>query len=490
MEIHVILKSRSRLGEEIYRQLRQAIVDGRLRAGDLLPATRHMAQALSVSRSTVTVAYERLVSEGFVTSRVGAGTFVSDRVAAPNKAKHRGGRSPLHARPIWNAVSLSVAFAQPAQFDFRTGLPDASLFPHKAWRRLIARELRGEATEAGVYGHPAGLAALRGAIARHIGISRGVRATADDITITNGTQQALDIVARVLLAPGDLVAVEDPGYVPARFLFESLGAQLVGVPVDREGLVVDALPRRARLVYVTPSHQYPLGVPMSLSRRLALLAWAERNDAAIVEDDYDSEFRFEGRPVDALQTLDTTGRVLYVGSFSKTMLPTLRIGFLVVPPSLRAATHKAKYVTDWHTALPIQAALARFIEEGGFARHVRRMSSVYRARNELVTETLIRDFGRHLELLPATNGLHVAALSKRASHDGLAAVAQRAADAGVALQTLAILGANAASQPGIVLGYGAIPTARIAEGLSRLLSCFEDLQRKGRSGGRVASLPR
>jgi GntR family transcriptional regulator/MocR family aminotransferase len=474
MELHVSLAGRTRLGEEIYRQLRQAIVDGRLRAGDLLPATRHLARTLSVSRSTVTVAYDRLAGEGFVRSRVGAGTFVSDQVARePGRAKAQRGATALQAREIWNSIHLSTAFIGRARFDFRTGLPDASLFPHKAWRRLIGRELRSGAAEAGVYGHPAGHPALRTAIARHIGISRGVQASPDDITITSGTQQALDIVARVLLAPGDVVAVEDPGYTPPRFLFESLGARVVRVPVDRDGLVVDALPRRARLVYLTPSHQYPLGVPLTLSRRMTLLAWAERNNAAIVEDDYDSEFRFEGRPVEPLQTLDTAGRVLYVGSFSKTMLPTLRIGFLVVPPSLRDATHKAKYVTDWHTALPIQAALARFIEDGGFARHIRRMSSVYRARHTLVIDALNRQFSRHLEVLPSTNGLHVAALARSGSADRIDAIARHAADAGVAVQTLAFLAGDTPSRPGLVLGYGAIPTERVEEGLRRLRSCFE-----------------
>jgi GntR family transcriptional regulator / MocR family aminotransferase len=478
MELHINLTARTRLGEEIYRQLRQAIVDGRLRAGDLLPPSRHLALTLGVSRSTVTVAYDRLSGEGFVNSRVGAGTFVSAQGSPlPGRAKMQRRQSPLHARPIWNSVALSTAFARPARFDFRTGLPDATLFPHKAWRRLIGRELRGDAAEAGVYGQPAGIPALRVAIARHIGISRGVQVSADDITITNGAQQALDIVARVLLGPGDLVAVEDPGYMPARFLFESLGARVVGVPVDREGLVVGSLPRRARLVYVTPSHQYPLGVPMSLSRRMGLLAWADRYDAAIVEDDYDSEFRFAGHPMEPLQTLDTAGRVLYIGSFSKTMLPTLRIGFLAVPSSVRAATHKAKYVTDWHTALPIQAALARFIDDGGFARHVRRMNNVYRARHALVADALTHDFARHLELLPSTNGLHVAALARTASARRIDAVARQAAEAGVGVQTLAYLGGNATAQPGLVLGYGAIPTARIKEGLRRLLGCFDDLLR-------------
>ena len=212
---------------------------------------------------------------------------------------------------------------------------------------------------------------MREAIARHIGVSRGIAASPDDITITSGAQQALDIVARSLLAPGDRVAVEDPGYVPPRLLFKSLGAQVYGVPVDDQGIVVDALPRHTRLVYLTPSHQYPLGVTLSLPRRLALLAWAERNNAGIIEDDYDSEFRFEGRPMEPLQTLDTSGRVIYVGSFSKTMLPSLRLGFVVTPPSLQAAMHKAKHLSDWHTSTLAQAALARFIDDGGFGNHWR-----------------------------------------------------------------------------------------------------------------------
>jgi GntR family transcriptional regulator / MocR family aminotransferase len=479
MEVHISLVGRTRLGAEIYGQLRQAIVDGRLRTGDLLPPTRHLARRLKVSRSTVTGVYERLAGEGFVNARVGAGTFVSDQVArAPTTGKPRRATPALQARAIWEAIPLPTAFARPARFDFRTGLPDVSLFPHKTWHRLIGRELRsGTAEAAGMYGDPAGHPALRTAIARHIGVSRGVLATADDIVITNGTQQALDIIARVLLAPGDLVAVEDPGYTPPRFLFQSHRARVVPVPVDREGLRVEALPRQSRLVYVTPSHQYPLGVPLSLARRMMLLAWAERNNAAIVEDDYDSEFRFEGRPVDPLQTLDIAGRVLYVGSFSKTMLPSLRIGFMVVPPSLRGAAHRAKYVTDWHTSLPIQSALARFIEDGGFARHVRRMSNVYCERRALVIGALSQYFARRLEILPSTNGLHVTALACTASADRIDTVARRAAEVGVAVRALAYLSRNTVAQPGLVFGYGAVPTARVNEGLRRLRSCFETSQR-------------
>ncbi|HEU4631904.1 MAG TPA: PLP-dependent aminotransferase family protein [Gemmatimonadaceae bacterium] len=478
MEIHVSLIDRTHLGAEVYRQLRQAIVDGRLRPGDRLPASRELARRLGVSRTTVTVAYDRLAGEGFVTSRVGAGTFVSHHAGRTATTSRGDGRpregGALRPRPDWTSVPLPSAFDRPARFDFRTGLPDVALFPHDAWRRLMGRALRAGARAAGVYAHPAGHRALREAIARHVGLARAVRATADDVTVTSGTQQALDVVARVLLAPGDRVAVEDPGYAPPRRLFTSLGARVQGVPVDGEGLVVDALPRHTRLVYVTPSHQYPLGVPMSLARRLALLDWAERHDAAIVEDDYDSEFRFHGRPIEPLQTLDRSGRVIYVGSFSKTLLPTLRLGFLVTPPSLRGAVHRAKYVTDWHTAIPAQAALARFIDEGGFARHVRRMNAVYRARHDLVTGTLARCFADQLEVVPSAAGLHVAALARPAVAQRMAAVVQRASEAGVEVHDLTRFAVEGAGRAGLVLGYGAIPTADVEEGLRRLRACFDD----------------
>ncbi len=474
MDFHVSLIGRKDLSGEIYRQLRRAIFDRRLRPGDLLPPTRELASGLGVSRTTVTVAYDRLAGEGFVTARVGAGTFVSDQVArVPLEPKRRPADGALRPRPIWDSIPLSTPFGHEAQFDFRTGLPDGALFPHKRWRRLMARELRSESFGAGVYAHPAGHRGLREAIARHIGIARGVEASADDVTITSGSQQALDVVARVLLAPGDRVAVEDPGYPPPRRLFQSLGARVVGVPVDEHGLVVDALPRQARLIYVTPSHQYPLGVSMALARRVALLAWAERHNAAIIEDDYDSEFRFGERPIEPLQTLDTRGRVVYVGSFSKTMLPALRLGFVVTPPSLRAAVHKAKFVADWHTSTLVQATLARFIDDGGFARHIRKVGSVYRLRHALVMQGLIRQFADHLEVIPSAAGLHVTALARSASADRIAAVVRRASEGGVQVQELSKFAVEPPGRPGLVLGYGAIATAHIEEGLRRLRGCFE-----------------
>jgi GntR family transcriptional regulator/MocR family aminotransferase len=474
VEFHVSLIGRNDLSGEIYRQLRRAILDARLRPGDFLPPSRGLARSLNVSRTTVAVAYDRLAGEGYVASRVGSGTWVADHVGPPaREAKRHRTQGALRPRTVWSSVPLVAAFARSARYDFRTGLPDASLFPHRAWRRLTARQLRADADGAGMYAHPAGHRGLREAVARHIGISRGVVATPEDVTVTNGTQQGLDVVARALLAPGDRVAVEDPGYGLPRWLFESLGARVVGVPVDRHGLVVEALPRDARLVYVTPSHQYPLGVAMGLPRRLALLAWAQRNNAAVVEDDYDTEFRFGGRPIEPLQTLDTVGRVVYIGSFSKTMLPALRLGFVVTPPSLREAVHKAKYVSDWHTPTLAQSVLARFIDDGGFARHIRKVGSVYRARHDMVTRVLTREFSDHLEVIPSSAGLHVTAVSRRASADQIHAVVRRASKLEVQVQELSRFAVDVRARAGLVLGYGAIPTARIEEGLRRLRTCFD-----------------
>lgn len=331
--------------------------------------------------------------------------------------------------------------------------------------------MRSREVTAGVYTSPAGDWGLRTAIARHIGISRSVSGSPDDVIITNGSQQALDIIARVLLEPGDVVAVEKPGYLPPKQLFKALGQHVIGVPIDSEGLIVEELPPAARLVYVTPSHQFPLGMAMSLTRRRALLAWADRHNTVIVEDDYDSEFRFGGRPLEPLHTLDTSGRVVYVGTFSKTLLPSLRLGFIVVPPLLREAAHKAKFVTDWHTATIAQSALAQFIDEGAFARHIRKVSRIYSERHEMLTAGIKDQFDDYLDLVPSSTGLHIAACARTASLNDIDAIASRARGLGVAIQSFPLEGER---QAGIMLGYGAIATARIAEGLSRLRRCFAE----------------
>ena len=472
MEFHVSLVGRKDLTGEIYRQLRRAILDGRLPPGDRLPPTRELAAQLSVSRTTVTVAYDRLMGEGFVTGRVGAGTFVSDDLPGAGQRSGATGEI-LRPRPIWGDLAPFVV-EQAAEFDFRPGIPDARLFPYQSWRRLLARELSATAVGAGHYADPAGHAGLREAIAGHIGVSRGVQATASDVVVTNGTQQAVDLVARVLLAPGDQVAVEDPCYRPPWRLLATLGARVTGVPVDDQGMVVEAIPSGTRLVYVTPSHQFPLGMSMSLPRRMALLAWAERHQAAIVEDDYDSEFRFGGRPIEPLQTLDQAGRVIYVGSFSKTLLATLRLGFVVVPPSLGPAVRAAKWLTDWHTPLPLQAALARFIGQGLFARHVRKLRAVYRQRHQQVVDGLTGQFAAYLKLIPSAVGLHLAATAPGRSSEELEGLLGQASAVGVELLPLSFYTVETPPQPGLVFAYGAIPTSRIGEGLDRLRRCFDE----------------
>ena len=473
MAIHVSLVGRKDLKGEVYRQLRAAIRAGQLRPGEHLTPSRELAQALAVSRSTVVAAYDRLAAEGFVTTRPGAGTIVSDGAAHAKSGTRTRSDSVLRPRAVWSAIELPTVFDRAARFDFRTGIPDASLFPHQAWRRLVARALRAAEKAERVYQHPAGQLSLRSAIARHVGLSRGIEASADDIVVTGGAQQALDVLARVLLSPGDRIAVEDPGYEPPRHLFHALGIRVVGVPVDHHGLVVDALPDRVRAVYITPSHQYPLGVTMSLARRRALLAWAERNDAAIIEDDYDSEFRFGDRPLDPLQTLDTRGRVIYVGSFSKTLLPTVRLGFVVAPRSLRLAIQKAAFVGHWHAPTLTQNALAHLIDGGEFVRHIRRLNRVYRDRHKALVSTANRILSDHLELVPSTTGLHVAALARTASVEQIDAVFSRAAQAELIFHRLSAFTVSGRPRAGIVLGYGAIPAEKIPEGLRRLRRCFD-----------------
>jgi GntR family transcriptional regulator / MocR family aminotransferase len=473
VEVHISLVGRKDLSGEVYRQLRAAITTGKLRAGEALPSTRELARRLSVSRGTVATAYDRLSGEGFVTSQVGAGTFVSEgAVRSQPQADTADGK--LRPKPVWEHIPVSTAFYNPARYEFRTGLPDTNRFPFQVWRRLMARELRPSAIDPAGYGNPLGEQALKAAIARHLQASRGVAVTPEQLTITNGTQQAIDLIARVLLSEGDHVALEDPGYLPVRWALDSMGMRVTGVPVDDHGLIVDELPASARLVYVTPSHQYPLGTVMSLPRRGALLDWADRHDAAIIEDDYDSEFRYGGRPIEPLRTLDTSGRVIYAGSFSKSMLPSLRVGFIAAPPALSSALQTAKFVTDWHTSRPTQLALARFIDEGHLARHIRKMRGIYGERHDLISEFIATGpLSRHLTLIPSAAGLHVSAIARRASAEEVLAVTRRALTAGVAVQPLSGFPITLTPRAGLAIGYGAIEASDIREGLSRLGRAFD-----------------
>jgi GntR family transcriptional regulator / MocR family aminotransferase len=475
MDVHVSLTGRGDLAAEVYRQLREAILDGRLKSGERLPPTRELAQRLAVSRNTVAAAYDRLTAEGFLVGRVGAGTYVCPESLGGGRTR-RAPSGAARPRAIWSDIPLRpIAAGPPPTYDFRPGLPDARLFPLESWRRLVNRELRASAPYAANYGEPAGHPALRAAVARHVGVARSVRAAPTDVLITQGAQQGIDLIGRVLLESGDCVAVEEPGYLPARHLFRSQGARVVGVPVDAEGLDVAALPKNARLVYVTPSHQYPLGIPMSLARRTALLAWAQRHDAVVVEDDYDSEFRFADRPLEPLQSLDRHGRVVYVGSFAKTMLPMLRLGFLVAPAALLPALRTAKQVTDWHGDYTTQAAMAGFIEDGLLARHIRRANREYAVRHERVGTLLRRDFADWLTVVPSAAGLHICARLAPDAPVDMDDVVRRAGEYGVAVDGLADLYADLPAQAGLVVGYGGIAAERIEKALSLLAAAFRDV---------------
>lgn len=471
MDLQVSLSGRGDLAARIYRQLLDAILDGRLRPGERLPPTRELARQLEVSRNTVATAYERLTAEGFLVGKVGAGTFVGTVTPQRSRTAPAGGVQP---REAWRGVTPVMANrSDTPRYDFRVGTPDPELFPLETWRRLVLRELRPSAVRRAVYADPAGHPDLRSAIARYIGVSRSVRTGADDVLVTSGAQQALDLIGRVLVGPGDCVVVEEPGYPSARAVFTALGARVVGVPVDSSGLDVSQLPPSAALVYVTPSHQFPLGTPMSLSRRSALLDWASRSGAVIVEDDYDSEYRFSDRPLEPLQSIDTGGRVVYVGSFSKTLLPRLRLGFLVAPASLRPALRAAKQLTDWHTELTNQAALARLIDEGLLARHIRRAARAYATRRSLILSGL-EDFSEWLEVVPSAAGLHITARVKPGTD--LDTVFARTEASGVAVEPLSRY-CSADPQPGLVLGYGLIQPDAIPPALALLSDAFHSTTR-------------
>lgn len=471
MELHIILRDRRRITAEVYRQVRAAILDGRLKPQQALPSSRDLARRLDVSRNTVVLAYERLRAEGFVTSRAGAGTYVEN--VRTNGAAAGPSDSPLRPRALWHEIPPGRDMAAlDVPFDFRSGIPDAAAFPYAAWRARLNRQFRPESVGKGAHIEAAGDRGLRSAIARHIATSRAVRTSADNILITNGSQQAVDIIARVLLEPGDTIAVEDPGYPLTRRALRAYGCTVVGVPVDEEGLVVSALPDTARLVHVTPSHQYPLGTTMSMRRRRALLEWADRHDAAIIEDDYDSEFRYHGRALEPLQCLDGAGRVLYVGSFSKVLLPTLRLGFVVAPTALCDALRKAKYLADWHTSVQLQAAAAAFIDDGLLAHHIRRMRRVYGERHDRIVEFLARDFAGVLTPLPCHGGLHLAALLSEGYGTDDHVVAECALARGVAIFPLSYHYVSAPPRHGFLFGYGAIAADHIEEGLHELKSCL------------------
>jgi GntR family transcriptional regulator / MocR family aminotransferase len=467
--------SRQRL-TALHSQLRGAILDGRLKASFRLPATRTLAEALGVSRNTAVAAYDLLLSDGYIVARQGAGYFVTDlagqRLAASPKVRDIQAEKRL--APYWrNFTTLPLPSPLGAfKHDFRLGIPDAREFPYDIWRRLSARALRQLSKAAPLYDLAQGRHALREAIARHISFARAVACGPDDVIVTSGAQQAFDLLARVLVTPGRTVfAVEDPGYSSVQSVFLAAGARIVGVPVDEEGLVVERLPADTNLIYVTPSHQFPLGVVMSPQRRVALLEFAQAHGAVIIEDDYDSEFRYSGRPLDALQTLDRNETVCYVGTFSKCLFPTLRIGYAVAPSWLRTALVNAKCQADWHGDVLSQDTLAAFIAEGHLVRHVRHMRKVYGERRDALLEAMHRHVQGRLQPWSSDAGLHLAA--NLVTPVDAPALAMRAVDRGINLESLNAYARDAASIHGLAFGLGRIEASHIDEAISELAKLIE-----------------
>jgi GntR family transcriptional regulator/MocR family aminotransferase len=458
----------------LHGQLRAAILDGRLQSGVRLPSTRALAAACGISRNTVLAVYELLLSEGYVVTRRGSGTVVAralpGRAGGPRRASGPGVERRLsrywRARTPTNAGASATATAA-APCSFQIGVPDSVRFPHDVWRRLRGRVERQLRRTHAAMPNAQGLPALRDAIARHVSFARAVACSPADIVVTSGAQQAFDLLARVLVTPGrTVVAIEEPGYPPQRAAFAAQGARLAAVPVDADGLVVERLPAAARVICVAPSHQFPLGAVMAGPRRTSLLEFCARHDAVVIEDDYDCEFRYASRPLDALQTLDREQRVLYVGTFSKSLSPDLRLGYIVAPQWAVASLIAARELADGHGSAVLQATTALLISEGHLARHVRRMQRLYERRRAVLLQGLRSDLSHWLEPLPSAAGLHVTARFVVPRQER--AVVARAREAGVAVGALGRYFMAAPSIAGLTFGFGDIEESRILEGIERL----------------------
>ena len=476
MELHIVIEGRKDLGGQLYRQLSDAIRAGRLADGQQLPPSRLLAGQLGLSRKTVSDVYTRLAQERLVIGHVGKGSFVSTPSDLKPRRQQAGNLASAAIVAKWNGMQTPLREPFPdgrSRYEFVGGAVTPSLFPTDEWRRCVLHALRQDSQGRGMYGQTQGLPALREAIAHHAAFARGVVCTANQVIVTNGAQQALDLLGRVLLEPGCIVAVEEPGYPPARLLFASQGAQVVGIGVDAEGMLAEQIPHGTRLIYTTPAHQFPLGMPMSVARRQALLARALELGAIIIEDDYDSEFRYEGRPTDSLQSMDQHGIVAFVGTFSKVLLPELRLGYAILPEAILDAALTVKHLNDWHTATLYQHALAKFIGDGYLSRYIRRCSAIYATRRERLRQLFASELAPWFELVPATAGFHLAAWCKvDLDLDLLIRLARRAE---VGLYPLSNFYAGAAPRRGLFIGYGGIETLDIETALLRVRDILQQM---------------
>ena len=470
------------LHRQIYESFREAIVRGNLRAGEKIPSSRSLADELNISRIPVLTGYSQLIAEGYFESRAGSGTFVSSSL--PDQWISVGQRhtaSPVAVYSERRSVSKRSAVlpefkGRPWQNKwgaFVVGQVAFEHFPAEVWGNLVNRHVRNPRVNSFHYGDPMGSESLRSVIADYLRTARAVNCDASQIMIVGGSQQALELSCRVLFDPGDKVWVEEPGYAPGRSVFALAGCRLVPVPVDAEGLDVSTgvkLSRKARGVLVTPSHQFPLGVTMSAARRLQLLDWAQRCGSWIIEDDYDSEYRYDSMPIASLQGLDRNSRVIYIGTFSKTLFPSLRVGYVVIPPDLSGRFFTVRYSMDLCTSSLYQSVLADFIAEGHFARHVRRMRLVYSKRRNALASAIRAGFDSSVEVQGAEAGMHLAMTLPKGFSDR--AIAERAARENLWLWPLSPSYLSSTRRQGFVLGFGSTAEREIPKAVRHLRSLF------------------
>ncbi len=460
------------LSRQIYRWFRQAILQGTLDGRERLPSTRELAEQLHVSRTVVLLAYEHLLAEGFVAGRGGSGTYVAEGIGTArahtraSRAKVKLSRFGSSAEAAAWQVDLPGKRSVPLRYDFAFGQSDVEIFPFEKWRRILLRQARKAPVRDLDYGPAAGSLALREAISVHLRRSRAVVCESSQVIVVSGSQQALDLIARVLIERGDRVAIENPSYQGTREILRTAGARLLPVAVDRDGLNPAKLPESARLAFVTPSHQFPTGSILPLARRLALLDWARRKDAVVVEDDYDGEFRYEEQPLESLQGLDTEGRVIYIGTFSHTVFSALRIGYLIVPKPLISAFTSAKWLCDRHTATLEQETLAEFIASGMYERHLRRVRRKNAANRGALLDAIREYLGERVEVTGDGAGAHIALWPRKR-------VSEKSAIEKAALREVGIYGISGyyvmrPSRRGLVLGYSRMKGDEIREGIRRL----------------------
>jgi GntR family transcriptional regulator / MocR family aminotransferase len=467
------------LQRQIFDQVRQAVLDGRLAPGTRLPSTRALGKDLGVARNTVLYAFDHLQAEGYLESRAGSGIYVSEQLPEDLLRAKVGARQVRKVLPgnvtvsrrgelvrsVWRPTILRGGCYVP----FAAEPIAADRFPVEMWARLCARHFRTAKPRDFGYGELAGYRPLRDAIAQHLLESRGIRCSAQQVMIVSGSQQALDLTCRVLLDLGDRVAVEDPCYAGTRAAMLAAGAAVMPVPVDAEGIQVERIAAQRtppRLVYVTPSHQYPLGMALSLPRRLSLLDWAARQKAWILEDDYDGEFRYRGRPLLAVQALDQAGRVVYVGTFSRVLLPSLRLGYLVLPPALVDAFVAMRALSDDSPPQMTQAAVAAFLLEGHFARHLRRMRAIYAERRDALLEAAAEQLKGLLELQEVEAGLQLIGWLGRDIAEE--AAREHAARYGLDVRPLCRCRIKPAGRPGLMLGFAGFSPGRIRSAVAKL----------------------